>query len=136
MGLKEKRAIKEVEDNQYPAFKQKVADIIGFEVALEINWESLAREGSDHIYKEGFEKVFVTPTLEAFESICQDDMGKEAIKEALKKIVIKDENDHFSYTQWVDFKEGILTLDHKIDTNLDDIAARKGSLQETLESAL
>ncbi|MGD1840999.1 MAG: hypothetical protein ACFB0B_08905 [Thermonemataceae bacterium] len=136
MGLKERRAIKALEENQYPVLKQKVSDTIGFEVEFEIDWDSLALEGRGNLYEEGFEKIFVEPLVGAFASICQDDMGKEALKESLKKVVIKDENGITSYNTWITFDTGVLTLDHKIDTNHNYVEERKNKIQETLEAAL
>ncbi len=135
MGLAEKRAIKEVEENIYPKLKEQLIAILGFEPEFEIDWASLAEEGKGDLYAEGFEKIYFAPALACFESVCADDLGKEAIQETLKKIIIKNEGT-WSASQFSSFEGGILTLEHEIGTNHHDVEARTKTLQDNVEAAL
>ena len=58
MGLAERRAIKAVEDTQFPEFKKSVSDAIGKDTAINVHWSSLAIDGYDHLYAEAMPKVF------------------------------------------------------------------------------
>lgn len=136
MGLKERKAVKSLEENLFPSLKQEVLDTLGFEIEIEVLWDTLTKTQNVNSYENGFQKVYFLPVIEALKEIGIDDMGKEALKESLKKIVIKDENEIYSYTQWSSFEDGILTLDHQIGVNHDDFKSRKKQLQKMLEDAL
>jgi hypothetical protein len=131
MGLAERRAAKAFEDNKLPAFKQEIDAIVGFDVPLEINWEALAVEGYADLYDTAFPKVYFKPLIEALKGVCIDDLGQEAIKAGLKKIVITNEG-----SSWPTFQAGTLTLLYGSCTNLDYWADRKNDIQSTLEKAL
>ncbi|MFP2903916.1 hypothetical protein ACLESD_02345 [Pyxidicoccus sp. 3LFB2] len=136
MGLAERRAAKQYEDTVYPKLKQQVDAAAHFEVPLDVNWQSLAIEERAHMYEECFTKVYFTPLIEAFQAICVDDMGREALKEKLKRVVIRNTADNSYAGNMVTFEAGVLTLDHKPTTNIDDVKDRKDAIQKTLEAAL
>lgn len=135
MGLKEKRAVQDFEQNIFPGLKTEIETIAGFSIEFEIAWEKLAIDGYDHLYAEAFPKVYFTPIANAFKEICVDDMGKEALKGALKKIFITNEKGASSPTAMA-FEGGTLTVDHKPATNIDDIDVRSKAIQKLLENAL
>ncbi|RKH68409.1 hypothetical protein [Corallococcus llansteffanensis] len=136
MGLAERRAAKKFEDTVYPKLKQQLDAAAHHEVQVEVNWQSLAIDGSADLYEEAFTKVYFTPLIEAFEAICIDDMGREALQSKLKRVVIRNTADVSSGSSMVTFEDGVLTLDHRPTTNIDDIRERKNSIQQTLEAAL
>jgi hypothetical protein len=131
MGLAERRAAKAFEDNKLPAFKQEIDAIVGFDLPLEVNWEALAVEGYADLYETAFPKVYFKPLLEALKGVCIDDLGKDAIKAGLKKIVITNEG-----SSWPTFQAGTLTLLYNSCSNLDYWADRKNDIQSALEKAL
>ncbi len=131
MGLQERRAIKEFQDNQYPGIKQDLDSAAGFDVNMEINWDELQAEDYSHLYNEGFLKVYFIPLVEAFKAICIDDMGKEALKAGLKKVIVRN-----SGTTNISFENGVVTMDHHPVANLDYWEDRKKDLQTKLEKAL
>ncbi len=88
----------------------------------------MAEDGYDHLYAEAFPKVYFQPATQAFEGICIDDMGKEAMQSSLKKIVIQNAGDITSAPKWATFADGVLTLDHKPCSNIDYIDDRAKSL--------
>lgn len=136
MGLAERRAAKSFETNQLPALQKEIDQAAGFSVPLEINWEQLSPEGQAHLYEESWTKVYFRPLVEAFKAICVDDMGKEALKGALKKVVINSSQGVYSGEQIATFEGGVLTLDHEPTTNIDEVAARAKGIQATLEKSL
>jgi len=136
MGLAERRAAKTFETNSYPALKAEVLSAATFEVPIEVDWESLAAPEYAHLYEDSWPKVYFRPVVEAFKAITFDDMGKDALKAGLKKIVIQNKSGYYSSTSWAKFDGGVLTLDHEPCTNVDDIKDRADSLRAVLEKAL
>ncbi|WP_196888798.1 hypothetical protein [Aureivirga sp. CE67] len=136
MGLKEKRAIKNFQENNFETLKSELIDTLGFDVPVEVEWETLAKDGNVDLYDEAIPAIYFQPQIETFKDICQDDMGKEAMQEVLKKIVIKNENDIWSARDWAKFEDGILTLDHETTTNIGNVEDRVYYLKELIEGAL
>lgn len=135
MGLNERRIAKEFQDKSFPGLKKEIDQAVGFNIPVEVNWESLCEEGSSHLYLECWPKVYFLPLIEAFKSIGSDDMGKEALKASLKKIVIQNLNNYSSSTGF-SFKDGVLVIDHRGTCNVDYIEDRKNGIQEILEKSL
>jgi len=101
-----------------------------------VNWESLAEAESAHLYEETWPKVYFTPVVDALKAICADDMGRDALKAVLKKVVIENKNGVYSASQVAAFADGVLTIDHKPCTNVDDVADRTTAITKLLESKL
>ena len=135
MGLAERRAIKEFQDNILPDLKKKIDTAAGFEVALDVDWDTLAQEDYGHMYNEAWEKVYFQSLEEALKSICADDMGKEALQESLKSVAFKHTGDHWGL-EGIKFDGGVLTVDHAPITNIDDIKQRADKITEILEKSL
>jgi hypothetical protein len=136
MGLAERRAIKDFETNKFPALKAQVIAALGYDLPIEVNWESLAIENSAHLYADSIPKVYFEPLVEAFKAICIDDMGKEALKGALKKIIIKGDGGKYSAPGCYTFAEGVLTFDHNSTSNVGNGRERATELQKMLEKVL
>jgi hypothetical protein len=135
MGLAERRAAKEFENNIYPKLKKQIDEIAGFEVPMEVRWDTLMKEdGYTSSWAEGWPKIYFEPLMLALKNICADDMGKDALKAGLKKIVVQDAKDSYS-SWWASWENGILTLDHQF-CNLDSIPDRMKIVQDTLEKNL
>jgi len=135
MGLAERRIVKDFQDNHLPTLKKQVDEAAGFEVPLEVNWESLSANEYSHVWLETWPKLYFQPLIIALKHITQDDMGKEALHESLKKIVIQDKSGAYYGDTWSHFEGGTLTLDHSF-TNSDNIDDRTEGLTKTLEKAL
>ncbi len=136
MGLAERRIVKAFQETTYKSFLEDVKKVVGKEVAVEVAWDSLAIEGMSHLYEEAWPQVYFQPLVKAFESICADDMGKEAITESLDKIVIKNEEGISSASRWSAFENKVLTLDHKPTTNIHYVDDRAKTVQSLLENNL
>ncbi len=137
MGLAEKRAAAEFETNAYPTLKKTIQEAAGFELPIEVRWDTLMKqEKYVKAWPEAWPKLYFTPIVNAFSKICIDDMGKAALKETLKKIVIQDTKPSHS-SQWAAFDKatGLLTLDHQF-TNLGEIQSRSDILRKVLEAAM
>lgn len=87
MGLAEKRWAAERKKTDEPAFKSQVFGTLGFDCAIEIDWDGFS-ENLDDVQYITNESYGLGNVVKALASITVDDIGKGAIKGALKKIVI------------------------------------------------
>lgn len=131
MGLAERRAIKNFQDNHFPKLKEAVHGAAGFPVEIDVDWESLAVADSSQHYDEAFTKVYFEPLTAALKNITIDDLGREALKAGLKKVKIKDEG-----SSWPSFEAGVLTLKFYAVANLDYGDERRKAIQDILEKGL
>jgi hypothetical protein len=136
MGLAERRASRAFQDKSFPALKADIEKMAGFPVPLEINWEQLAKENYADGYEENWRKVYFQPVLDAFKSVCRDDLGREALKDGLKKIVFCNTRDAYSAESAISFTGGELVIDHDPCTNVDYVKERADTVQKALEKGL
>ena len=136
MGLAERRAAKEFETKVFPGWKDKIIGVAQFDVPLEVDWEALAAPDYAHLYAECWPKVYFQPLVQALTAVCVDDMGKDALRAALKKIVVTNRSDNSYGRSAVKFEGGILTIDHLPCSNVDQIDERSDAIQKSLEAAL
>jgi hypothetical protein len=136
MGLAERRAAKEFETNKFPDLKKKIDAAAGFEVMFDVQWEKLALDGQAHLYDDSWQQIFFVPLEAAIKHICIDEMGKDALKKGLKKVVITNTDSVHYGDRMSKLESGVLTLDHKPTTNVGDVKDRTEGIQKTLENAL
>lgn len=86
MGLNERRKIKEVQDTTFPERVKEIEEICGAPIPYEVDWDSL---------KDDLEALNFIDNLSchrlnmALRVICQDELGKEAVRDGLKQIKLK-----------------------------------------------
>lgn len=136
MGLAERRAAKEFRETHYPALEAEIRAAAGFDLALEIDWDSLAVEEYGHMYAECWPKVYFQPLIESLKSITRDDLGREALADGLTRVVIRNQGDNSSPHSAITFEGKVLTIDHKPVTNVDDVKDRADHMTKLLEKAL
>jgi len=136
MGLAARRVIKELQENQYPKLLASITEACGFEPILEVDWDLWADDKMVHLASDSILKVFFQPVAEALKEISSDEMGAEALKNSLKKIVFSNKNGAFSPAKAITFEDGILSVDHEPYSNMDDIKDRKKFLINLLENNL
>jgi hypothetical protein len=138
MGLAERRIANDFQAQYYPALEKKIHEAAGYEVPIEMRWDTLA-EGDPRFSRQwidGWPKIYFAPIIDAFKLIARDDMGKEALKGALKKIVIQNTTTSFA-SHWAKFDtaSGTLTLDYQF-TNVNSVKDRTDVLVKVLEKSL
>ena len=86
MGLEERRKIKELQETTFPERVKEIEEICGKAIPYEVDWDSLAddKEGLNFIDNISCHRLNM-----ALRVICQDDMGKEAVRDGLKLIKLK-----------------------------------------------
>lgn len=135
MGLAERRSVERFKNDDYPGWKSRIDEAAGFAVPVEVAWEELAVADYATSYSHFFPKVYFQPLVDALAAVASDDMGRSALREGLSKIIIKNSGEFFS-AAGISFTSGVLTFDHKPQTNIDDGLDRAKGIQQALESAL
>ena len=135
MGLAERRAAEQFKNNDYPAWKARIDEAAGFDVAIDVLWDELATDEYASSYTSFFPKVYFQPMVDALAAITIDDMGKDALRGGLKKVVVRN-TDQYASTSGFAFEGGVLTIDHRSNTNVDDGDQRATGIQKLLESRL
>ena len=105
MGLNERRKIKELQDVTFPGRVKEIEEICGAPIPYEVDWDSLAddMEGLNFIDNLSCHRLNM-----ALRMICQDDMGKQAVREGLKLVKLKNVKDLAS--KKMEFAGGVLEM--------------------------
>ena len=105
MGLNERRKIKELQDNVFPGRVKEIEEICGKAIPYEVDWDSLAddMEGLNFIDNISCHRLNM-----ALRVICQDEMGKEAVRQGLKVIKLKNVKDKSAMK--MSFEGGVLEM--------------------------
>lgn len=140
-GLAERRAMAAYSTDVWPSLEKKIQEAAGFPVAVSLDANSLALQGYADAYAQDdyLRKPVVDPVIDALSKIASDDMGKAALKEKLKSIVIfYDEATApaSNYADGLSFADGTLKVNWKPFTNVDDLDARVAAITTLLESNL
>ena len=73
---------------------------------------------------------------EALKSVGRDDMGREALRDGLKKISFANSADKYSADSAISFVSGELVIDHDPDCNVDYVSERSEVVRKVLEKGL
>jgi hypothetical protein len=105
MGLNERRKIKELQEKTLPARSQEIAEIVGASIPYDVDWDSLAddAEGLNYVDNASCHRLNM-----ALRVICQDDLGKQAVREGLKRIRLK--NVKSKGEMKMSFESGVLDM--------------------------
>lgn len=105
MGLSERRKINELQEKTFPARVKEIEEICGAPIPYEVDWESLSddMEGLNFIDNLSCHRLNM-----ALRVICQDEMGKEAVREGLKKIKLKNVRSRAEMS--MSFEGGVLEM--------------------------
>jgi hypothetical protein len=105
MGLNERRKIKELQDTTLPERVKEIEEICGKAIPYEVDWDSLAddMEGLNFIDNLSCHRLNM-----ALRMICQDDLGKEAVRDGLKLIKLKNVKDKAAMR--LAFEAGVLEM--------------------------
>jgi len=86
MGLEERRKIKELQDVTFPERVHEIEEICGKSIPYDVDWTSFAddMEGLKFLDNISCHRLNM-----ALRTICIDDMGREAVRETLTQIKLK-----------------------------------------------
>lgn len=131
MGLAERRAVKKFESGTYPDLLSQIRGAVGFDVEVQVEWDTLEVDELDHMYDDAFPKVFFKPVIEALREVCVDDLGKEALAAKLKVVHVRNTG-----VTKLAFEGGVLLVDHHPTTNIEQWKERRDDLREAMQAAL
>src|SRR6478609_1884518 len=105
MGLIERRKIKDLQDVTLPARVKEIEGICGKAIPYEVDWDSLADDAEGLNFLDNLSCHRLNMALRV---ICQDDMGKEAVRDGLKVIRLKNVKDKAAMR--ISFDGGVLEM--------------------------
>jgi hypothetical protein len=136
MGLAERRIAAAYEKEQLPAWKKKIEAVAGAPVELDVKLEPLVKEQFISEYPQILDYNFFAPLEKAFQGICIDDMGKDALKAKIKKVRIQSAREWSSLEVSIEGDTLVLDADptyNRAPETVDDYAQR---IKSVLEKAL
>jgi hypothetical protein len=141
LPLAERRALKAYQDDVFPGQLAAIRQAAGFELAVEVKWEAVARPGqADRFSREGhFTKVYFVPLTDALKGVASDAMGRDALKARLRQVVItydKATAPISNYPNGLAFADGVLTINFEPGVNENDVKDRAKAIRDLLESKL
>ncbi len=141
LGLAERRAIAAYSTDIWPKYELEIQDLAGFPVTINLDSKSLALPGLADSYADDdyLRKPIIDPILQAIGAITATEIGRAALKDGLKTIVIHyDETSAPSsnYKDGVNMIAGVLTINWKPYTNVDDVEARDLALLSVIEPVI
>src|SRR5204862_4178699 len=86
MGLNERRKMKELQDVTFPGRVKEIEEICGTPIPYEVDWDSLADDAEALNF---IDNISCHRLNMALRMLCQDDMGKAAVRDGLKQIKLK-----------------------------------------------
>ena len=105
MGLNERRKIKELQDVTFPGRVKEIEEICGAPIPYEVDWESLADDAAGLNFIDNISCHRLNMALRV---ICRDDMGREAVRDALKLVKLKNVKD--ASERKLEFSDGVLEM--------------------------
>ena len=105
MGLNERRKIKELQEITLPERVKEIAEICGAPISYEVDWDSVKDDMEALTFMDNISCHRLNMALR---TICVDDLGKEAVRDGLKLIKLKNvkSKDEMSMT----FTGGVLEM--------------------------
>lgn len=88
MGLAEKRAVAQYQQNVFPKWQQAFDDFLGYHLEIEADWANIGLEGGADYMEKGIDAIYFVPLMEALKEVAPDDFGKQALKEGFHKYKI------------------------------------------------
>lgn len=138
MNLNQRRAVAEFQENYFTNWKKQIGEVVGFDVPVDVKWDTLFYKADSDEPKAlmGYwEKIFFEPTLKTMQAICVDDMAKSAIKTGLKGISMAG-GDPYSPESSGTFENGVFSITHQPNANIDDGEKRARAWQKLIEAKL
>jgi hypothetical protein len=106
MGLNERRKIKELQEFTLPGRVKEIEEICGIPIPYQVDWESLADDPQALNYLDNLSCHRLNMALRV---ICQDDIGKTAVRDGLKQIKLKNVKEKEAMR--ISFEDGTLEME-------------------------
>jgi hypothetical protein len=130
VGLEDRRKIKELEEVVLPGRTSEIEEICGVPIPYEVDWASF--DGSLEALNF-MDNISCHRLNMALRGICIDDLGKEAVRESLKRVRLKNVADPADKS--LAFEKGALEMTCAYASGLDG-AFSDGEIQQLLMTNL
>jgi hypothetical protein len=105
VGLNERRKIKELQDTVFPAREKEIEEICGKAIPYQVDWDSMA---DDMEALNFIDNISCHRLNMALRVICQDEMGREAVRDGLRQVALGNVKDPKDMA--MTFADGVLTM--------------------------
>src|SRR5262245_18186234 len=105
MGLNERRKVKELQDVTFPGRAQEMQEICGSAIPYEVDLPSIQDDAEALNFIDNISCHRLNMALRV---ICQDEMGKSAVRDCLKQVKLKNVKDESR--RRLAFEKGILEM--------------------------
>jgi len=105
MGLDERRRIKELQEVTFPERVREIEEICGAPIPYDVDWDSLSNDAQGLNFLDNLSCHRLNMALR---TICADELGKEAIRDGLKVVKLKNVADLGS--KHIAFADGVLEM--------------------------
>jgi hypothetical protein len=130
MGLAERRKMKELQEVTIPERSKEIAEICGVAIPYEVDWESLADDAEALNFIDNLSCHRLNMALRM---ICQDELGKEAVRDGLKLVKLKNVTDKSGMQ--IRFQGGVLEMHCAYALRTDGMFS-DGEIRQVLEQGL
>ena len=86
MGLNERRKMEELKTVTFPGRVKEIEEICGKPIPYEVDWASLADDAQELNFIDNLSCHRLNMSLRV---ICQDEMGKQAVRDGLKLVKLR-----------------------------------------------
>jgi hypothetical protein len=90
MGLQERRKVQELQQTTLPERSKEIEEICGAPILYEVDWASIENDATALNFLDNLSCHRLNMALR---TICIDDMGKEAVRDGLKLIRLRNVSD-------------------------------------------
>jgi len=105
MGLNERRKMKELQETILPGRVKEIEEICGKAIPYEVDWNSIADDGEALNF---LDNISCHRLNMALRMVCMDDMGKEAVRDGLRLVKLKNVKDKSAMQ--ISFTGGVLEM--------------------------
>jgi hypothetical protein len=130
MGLNERRKVKELQDTVLPGRVKEIQEICGKGISYDVDWSSIQDDAEALNF---LDNISCHRLNMALRMICIDEMGKEAVREGLKSVKLKNVKD--SAAKKLSFEAGVLEMQCAYAQGLSG-AFSDGEIRELLTKKL
>lgn len=86
MGLDERRRVKQLQEVTLPERVKEIAEICGVPIPYEVDWDSIKEDATALNFLDNLSCHRLNMALRM---VCMDEMGKEAVRDGLKLVKLK-----------------------------------------------
>ena len=130
MGLPEKRKMKELQEVTFPGRVKEIEEIVGVAIPYEVDWDSLAEDAEALNF---IDNISCHRLNMALRGICVDAFAKDAVKDGLKLVKLKNVKDKAGML--MKFEGGVLEMHCAYALRTDGMFS-DNEIQKTLEKGL